>query len=219
MKADEAHYGKAELEAVFYAQDIDGLWQEVSLAKGLLKDFYINDDGEILYINELLTSKLSKKKSEFLSCIEHEKSRRIEALKEKHRLEEEKRQIEKRKREEDFKRNMESNFSQKEKPVRDGDGNRWIKCEFCGKIAIEDDFSSYGGIGHINLGTCKECFANNPAVKQKNEEIIKKARGKVKYNPNICPECGGKLCERNGPYGKFMGCSNYPICRYSRKIR
>lgn len=219
MKADEAYYSKAELEAVFYAQDIDGLWQEVSLAKGLLKDFYINDDGEILYINELLTSKLSKKKSEFLSCIEHEKSRRIEALKEKHRLEEEKRQIEKRKREEDFKRNMESNFSQQEKPVRDGDGNRWIKCEFCGKIAMEDDFDSRGGIGHINLGTCKECFANNPAVKQKNEEIIKKARGKVKYNPNICPECGGKLCERNGPYGKFMGCSNYPICRYSRKIR
>ena len=219
MKADEAYYSKAELEAVFYAQDIDGLWQEVSLAKGLLKDFYINDDGEILYINELLTSKLSKKKSEFLSCIEHEKSRRIEALKEKHRLEEEKRQIEKRKREEDFKRNMESNFSQQEKPVRDGDGNRWIKCEFCGKIAMEDDFDSRGGIGHINLGTCKECFANNPAVKQKNEEIIKKARGKVKYNPNICPECGGKLCERNGPYGKFMGCSNYPIYRYSRKIR
>ena len=247
MKADEAYYSKAELEAVFYAQDIDGLWQEVSFAKGLLKDFYINDDGKILYINELLTSKLFKKKSEFLSCIEHEKSRRMEEekrrdeifkriveqeehkqaekvrrmeeLKEKHRLEEEKCQIEKRKREEDFKRNMESNFSQQEKQVRDSEGNRWIKCEFCGKIAMEDGFSSYGGIGHINLGTCKECLANNPAVKQRNEEKIKIARGKVNYNPNICPECGGKLCERNGTYGKFMGCSNYPICRYSRKIR
>lgn len=30
----------------------------------------------------------------------------------------------------------------------------------------------------------------------------------------ICPKCGGNLVERNGKYGKFIGCSNYPKCRY-----
>ena len=30
----------------------------------------------------------------------------------------------------------------------------------------------------------------------------------------ICPRCGGKLIFREGPYGKFYGCSNYPKCRY-----
>ncbi|MBD5474588.1 MAG: hypothetical protein HDR17_01160 [Lachnospiraceae bacterium] len=39
-----------------------------------------------------------------------------------------------------------------------------------------------------------------------------------KYDSAICPECGGKLHERRGPYGSFMGCSNYPKCRYNRKI-
>ncbi|MCD8068369.1 MAG: topoisomerase DNA-binding C4 zinc finger domain-containing protein [Lachnospiraceae bacterium] len=24
--------------------------------------------------------------------------------------------------------------------------------------------------------------------------------------------------ERSGRYGKFMGCSNYPDCRYSRRL-
>lgn len=35
----------------------------------------------------------------------------------------------------------------------------------------------------------------------------------------ICPACGGTLVLRKGPYGKFMGCSNYRNgCRYIRKI-
>lgn len=33
----------------------------------------------------------------------------------------------------------------------------------------------------------------------------------------ICPECGGKLVERNGKYGTFWGCSNYPKCRFTTK--
>lgn len=34
---------------------------------------------------------------------------------------------------------------------------------------------------------------------------------------NKCPMCGGDLIERNGKYGKFIGCSNFPKCRYKRK--
>ena len=146
-----------------------------------------------------------------------EAEKRQKEFEEKRRKEAERQQEEKHQREEDFKRNMESNFSQQETQVRDAAGNRWIKCEFCGKIAMENEFNSYGGAGHINLGTCKECSANNPAVKQKAEEQAIKLRNK--YDPNICPECGGRLRERSGPYGRFMGCSNYPTCRYNRKIR
>lgn len=34
---------------------------------------------------------------------------------------------------------------------------------------------------------------------------------------NICPKCGGKLVERCGKYGKFIGCSNYPKCTFTKK--
>ncbi len=34
----------------------------------------------------------------------------------------------------------------------------------------------------------------------------------------ICPKCGGNLIERNGKYGKFYGCSNYPKCRFTKEI-
>ena len=33
-----------------------------------------------------------------------------------------------------------------------------------------------------------------------------------------CPMCGGKLIIRNGPYGRFYGCRNYPKCRYTRSL-
>lgn len=34
---------------------------------------------------------------------------------------------------------------------------------------------------------------------------------------DVCPRCGGTLVKRSGKYGAFMGCSNYPKCRYIKK--
>lgn len=34
-------------------------------------------------------------------------------------------------------------------------------------------------------------------------------------NSGICPKCGGHLIGRNGKYGPFYGCSNYPKCRFT----
>ena len=34
----------------------------------------------------------------------------------------------------------------------------------------------------------------------------------------ICPRCKGKLVLRDGPYGKFYGCINYPQCTFKKKI-
>lgn len=39
-----------------------------------------------------------------------------------------------------------------------------------------------------------------------------------KIKSGICPKCGGSLILRNGKYGKFYGCSNYPKCRYTKQI-
>lgn len=34
-------------------------------------------------------------------------------------------------------------------------------------------------------------------------------------NAGKCPKCGGKLILRNGKYGSFYGCSNYPKCQFT----
>ncbi|ULQ61015.1 NERD domain-containing protein [Brucepastera parasyntrophica] len=43
----------------------------------------------------------------------------------------------------------------------------------------------------------------------------KKYEKEQKINNKICPKCGGVLVIREGPYGKFYGCSNYPNCRFT----
>ncbi|MBP3253646.1 MAG: NERD domain-containing protein [Bacteroidales bacterium] len=37
-------------------------------------------------------------------------------------------------------------------------------------------------------------------------------------NQGICPRCKSKLIERNGRYGRFLGCSNYPQCTFTKEL-
>jgi hypothetical protein len=39
---------------------------------------------------------------------------------------------------------------------------------------------------------------------------------KLKRKLLICPRCNGNLVLRDGRYGKFYSCSNYPKCKYSQ---
>lgn len=52
------------------------------------------------------------------------------------------------------------------------------------------------------------------------EELIKKYEKQIKEEFFSCPECGGRLIKKSGPYGEFFGCSNYGKtgCTYKRKI-
>ncbi|WP_253199432.1 NERD domain-containing protein [Clostridium tagluense] len=43
------------------------------------------------------------------------------------------------------------------------------------------------------------------------------AEKNIKINSGICPKCGGLLVLRNGKYGKFKGCRNFPKCRFIEK--
>ncbi len=61
-------------------------------------------------------------------------------------------------------------------------------------------------------------------VKKTHVEAIKNSqkeqliRDKIHSSQNKCPKCGGELALKNGKYGSFYGCSNYPKCRYTRRI-
>lgn len=33
---------------------------------------------------------------------------------------------------------------------------------------------------------------------------------------NVCPCCGGRLVRRKGPFGSFLGCENYPKCKFKK---
>jgi DNA topoisomerase-1 len=44
-------------------------------------------------------------------------------------------------------------------------------------------------------------------------------RDEPKPTGQKCPECGGDLIRREGRHGKFVGCANYPKCKYVQRRR
>ena len=58
----------------------------------------------------------------------------------------------------------------------------------------------------------------NITDKKSRKRHIKRIKNKLKVkeeNKMICPKCGNKLVERNGKNGAFIGCSNFPKCKYT----
>lgn len=48
-------------------------------------------------------------------------------------------------------------------------------------------------------------------------KMAKKDKEEPEKDLKICPRCGGNLVQRNGKFGPFYGCSNYPKCNYTLK--
>lgn len=59
--------------------------------------------------------------------------------------------------------------------------------------------------------------ANNDDKVARREHVERINDKKNKVEIGKCPWCGGTLVERQGKYGKFTGCSNYPRCRFVLK--
>ena len=156
LDVEDMDYHKAKLSAVFYAQDCIGLWREVEFAAGALREFSISEHGRLIFQNMSLAALCEWKKSEFAREVQQEKIRRaIEKL--VHEKEEAGRRAQKKRREEAFRQILAKQLEQQERQVIDPDGNRWIRCQYCGRIDQTAAFSSYGGRGSVNLGICKSC--------------------------------------------------------------
>ncbi len=94
----------------------------------------------------------------------------------------------------------------------------------CPNVVNLNDLKSY--LKHFNDGTsytieemdqiyAKLIEANN---KMKNREHVKNIKHtQQELKQGICPRCGNKLVEREGQYGKFYGCSDYPKCKFILK--
>ena len=75
---------------------------------------------------------------------------------------------------------------------------------------IYNEEEIYNRINNLNILDKKERRQHIKNTKQKKKI-------KEKESINKCPKCGGELVERNGLYGKFIGCSNYPRCRFIKR--
>ena len=76
-----------------------------------------------------------------------------------------------------------------------------ISCENIERIINRLSSANITIEGSRSLHTCQI-----KTIQRNNELAIANKR---------CPKCGGNLVSRKGKYGNFLGCSNYPNCRFT----
>lgn len=262
LHIDGSDYSKAEMKAVFYSQDLDRNWMEQKIVEGPLKDYWIDQNKNLLFQDRILEKmkleaektfrtkqeqirrkriedeRQKKEKQEWIrqrlflkeeenhkkeEALNMERMRRAEEAKARREAEEtrQRREAERlrekeKQQEKEFKVRLAEQLDQQEVQVRDPKGKRWIRCEYCGRAMPEEMFSFFGGPGRMNLGTCQECEKNNPAAREIVRPVFRKRR--ENEGRNSCPLCGGALMKKNGKFGPFWGCSNYPRCRFTRNV-
>lgn len=84
------------------------------------------------------------------------------------------------------------------------------ECPKCKNIRNLDDFkdsSLITGYGRF----CNFCKGIKVSKKVISYDVIK-------GDDRSCPKCASKMSLRNGRYGKFYGCSNYPYCKGTRNV-
>lgn len=78
-------------------------------------------------------------------------------------------------------------------------------------IYLNDD-SLQDVVNRINISNVRETVDNKAHLQN-----LRTAASEVndKIASGVCPKCGGRLVARNGKYGQFWGCSNYPKCKFT----
>lgn len=59
---------------------------------------------------------------------------------------------------------------------------------------------------------------NYEADELSKQPLIRDGIIKPETETEKCLKCEGKLARRKGPFGEFQGCSNYPKCKFTKKI-
>lgn len=224
LRQHKMDYFRSSMCAAIYVKNWRGIWDEIDFADGPITDFDFLLDGTVSYKGKPLNDLAEKRTFEAAAKDEEERARYEKVIKEetarvreiqelKNRMdarpiyrtkaltEDEKRRIGL----EDVRQQIEARAAR----AMDRYQVRWAQCTACGEIKPGTEFHVYGKNDEEgSLGYCQECYEKGISE----YSLIPKPQ-------EICPWCGGDLVERNGRYGPFLACSNYPDCKFTKSIK
>ena len=90
-----------------------------------------------------------------------------------------------------------------------------INVKYTANMENDLDLIALDKLDHIKV--LKDFYNDfEPLVETAFSKMEKK---EAKETGEVCPECGNPLVIRRGKYGEFTACSNYPKCKYIKKVQ
>jgi len=84
---------------------------------------------------------------------------------------------------------------------------------------LEDDLDAVSRGEKSWIPLLREFWGPFIALIGDKDESLKRADVTHEEMDEACPECGSKLSIRLGRNGRFVGCTNYPECKYTRNLK
>lgn len=84
---------------------------------------------------------------------------------------------------------------------------------------LEDDLDAVSRGEKNWIPLLKEFWGPFIALIGDKDESLKRADVTHEEMDEACPDCGSKLSIRLGRNGRFVGCTNYPECKYTRNLK
>ena len=83
---------------------------------------------------------------------------------------------------------------------------------------LEDDLDAVSRGEKSWVPLMKDFWGPFIALIEDKDESLKRSDVTHEAIEEACPECGGQLSIRLGRNGRFIGCTNYPTCKYTRNL-
>lgn len=83
--------------------------------------------------------------------------------------------------------------------------------------AMENEFDSIAAGVKEWQPVIRDFYIPFAAAIEKTYETAEKVKMPMEILEEKCPDCGNPLVVRSGRYGKFIACSTFPSCKYSRQ--
>ena len=90
--------------------------------------------------------------------------------------------------------------------------NKYVDYKFT--AALENKFDDIANGNLDKLDTMQHFWQELSTMIEHTNNTVKRSELLVEELDDNCPLCNNKLVSRFGKYGKFIGCSNYPECKY-----
>jgi DNA topoisomerase-1 len=83
---------------------------------------------------------------------------------------------------------------------------------------MEDSLDLVAGGEQGWVPVLEDFYGPYAAALEKADETMPRIEIDNEPTGEACPECGAPLVYKHGRYGKFIGCSSFPECRYSAPV-